>query len=243
MSLGERFVPHATPRVAWSIHLFTATGAVLGFFALVNVVEHHPKAALLWLMAAQVVDGVDGPLARMCEVKRLTPQVDGNVLDLVIDYMTCVIVPAMFIHQFGLLPDGLSMLGVSAIMFTALFCFARSDLMQEDNFFAGFPAAWNLVANTMFLVNTPRWINFLIVLFFAGLTFSSVKFAHPLRVVANRSITIPVTVAWLATMTVLTIVFPTSAAWAQTVLVVALGYFAFLSIRRTLADRQPVSLV
>ena len=240
MSIGERMMPRVTARVAWSVHLFTATGAVLGFFALVQVVEKHPKAALLWLMAALIVDGLDGPLARKCQVKTLTPQVDGNVLDLVIDYVTCVVVPAMFIHQFKLLPNGLSMVGVSRIMFTALVCFARHDLMQVDNFFAGFPAVWNLVANTMFLVNTPRWMNFLIVLVLAGLTFSSVKFAHPMRVVANRRITLPVTIVWFGTMTVLTIVYPTSAAWAQAVLILALCYFAFLSIRRTMQDRPRV---
>jgi phosphatidylcholine synthase len=231
MSIGDRMIPRSSPRVAWSIHLFTATGAVLGFIALVQVVENHPKAALLWLMAALIVDGIDGPLARKCEVKTFAPQVDGNILDLVIDYVTCVVVPAIFIHKFALLPDHLSLLGVSLIMFTSLFSFSRNDLMQHDNFFAGFPAVWNLVANTMFLVNT------------AGLTFSRVKFAHPMRVAANRAITVPVTVAWFGTMTVLTAVYPTSAAWAQTVLIVALAYFAFLSIHRTVQDRRPRPLV
>ncbi|MBU5222820.1 hypothetical protein KQH89_10100, partial [Vibrio cholerae] len=55
---------------------------------------------LLWLGLALVVDGVDGSLARRVNVSTVLPSFDGSVLDLVIDYLTYVFIPALFIYRY-----------------------------------------------------------------------------------------------------------------------------------------------
>jgi phosphatidylcholine synthase len=239
--MDERFPTPVGPRVAWGIHVFTATGALCGMFGLIAINDNEPKAALLWLMAALVIDGIDGPIARRCQVKAALPKVDGYVLDLVIDFFTCVIVPALFIYNFHLLPDPVAVPAMAAIVLTSLFAFSRSDIQTDDNYFEGFPAMWNLVANTFFLVSTPRMVNVVVVVGLCALTLSSVKFPHPVRVSNNRAVTLPITIAWFGTMTGLTIIYPTSVWWAQAVLLLALAYFALLSVRRTLSDTQNVA--
>src|SRR5690348_8303683 len=87
---------------AWAVHVLTASGAVLAFLAFLAVEEGYPRLALLWLGAALIVDGVDGPLARWTGVKQRTPGIDGATLDLVVDYLTYVFVPAILIYRAGL---------------------------------------------------------------------------------------------------------------------------------------------
>ena len=48
----------------------------------------------------QVLDGLDGPLARRINCREVLPEMDGYVLDLVVDFVTCVVLPAMFVLQF-----------------------------------------------------------------------------------------------------------------------------------------------
>ncbi|NBC64298.1 MAG: phosphatidylcholine/phosphatidylserine synthase, partial [Bacteroidetes bacterium] len=49
---------------AWLVHLFTASGVITVFMALIAAAENDFRAAMLWLIAAQLIDGVDGTLAR-----------------------------------------------------------------------------------------------------------------------------------------------------------------------------------
>ena len=72
--------------------------------ALQAVLDGKPKSAMIWLLATQLIDGVDGPMARAVDIKERVPQIDGYVLDLVIDFVTCVVIPAAFLHRFHLLP-------------------------------------------------------------------------------------------------------------------------------------------
>ena len=45
---------------AWGAHGFTATGVVTAFLATLALFDNQPKACLLWLGVALIVDGVDG---------------------------------------------------------------------------------------------------------------------------------------------------------------------------------------
>ena len=96
---------HVARLKAWGAHGFTATGVVLAFLATLALLENSPKACLLWLGLALVVDGVDGSLARRVNVSTVLPSFDGSVLDLVIDYLTYVFIPALFIYRYIDLPD------------------------------------------------------------------------------------------------------------------------------------------
>src|SRR4051812_26669913 len=138
-SLGAR-------AAAWSVHAFTASGVVLAMLALLAVERGAWTAALAWLGVALIVDGVDGSFARAARVKERAGRIDGDALDLIIDYLSYVFVPALFIWRAGLVPADLGLWLVAAILASALYCFARRDMKTADNYFRGFPALWNVVA-------------------------------------------------------------------------------------------------
>jgi phosphatidylcholine synthase len=167
---------------AWLVHAFTATGAVLAFLALVAILEEQWRLALFWLVVALVVDGVDGSFARWARVKEKAGRIDGDTLDLVIDYLTYVFVPTLFLWRAGLIPESLVLPLGALIQYSALYHFARSDMKSADNYFRGFPALWNLVAFYLFVAEADPQVGAIAVVALAALTFAPVHFVHPFRV-------------------------------------------------------------
>ena len=49
---------------AWAVHGFTASGAVLGFLAIISIFNNDQTSSFLWLGLALLVDGLDGTIAR-----------------------------------------------------------------------------------------------------------------------------------------------------------------------------------
>jgi phosphatidylcholine synthase len=167
---------------AWAVHAFSASGAVLALLAVLAIDGHRWTEAMLWLFAALVVDGVDGTLARAARVKEVAARVDGDVLDLVIDYLNYVFVPTLFILEAGLLPDAAALPLAAFIQLSSLYVFARRDMKTEDNYFRGFPALWNIVALYLFAAEVDPNIAALIVAALVSLTFAPIHFVHPFRV-------------------------------------------------------------
>ena len=137
---------------------------------------------MLWLFAALVVDGVDGTLARAAGTKELTPRIDGDALDLVIDYLNYVFVPTLFIIEAELLSDTLAMPLAAVIQLSSLYVFARRDMKTEDNYFRGFPALWNVVALYLYAAQIDDGIAAAIIAALIVLTFAPIHFVHPFRV-------------------------------------------------------------
>src|SRR5215213_7993210 len=167
--------------LAWSVHIFTATGAVIALLALRAVEEHRWTAALLWLFAALVVDGIDGTLARATRTKELAPRIDGDVLDLVIDYLNYVFVPTIFMLEAGMLPQTLALPLAGLIQLSSLYVFARKDMKTEDGYFRGFPALWNVVALYLFVLKPGQGIAAAFVVALVVMTFAPVHVIHPFR--------------------------------------------------------------
>ncbi len=167
---------------AWAVHMFTASGAMLALFALVAIEQRNWRLALLWLFIALVVDGIDGTFARWARIKEKAARVDGDTLDLVVDYLTYVFIPTLFIWRAGLVPEPLALWLAAAIQFSALYLFARTDMKTDDNYFQGFPALWNLVAFYLFALDLGPTAGAIVVLTLAALTFAPVHFVHPFRV-------------------------------------------------------------
>jgi phosphatidylcholine synthase len=173
----------AAPRIlAWLVHAFSASGALLAFLALSAVIEEKWPLALLWLLTALAVDGVDGSLARWARVKERAPRIDGATLDLIIDYLNYVFVPAVLIWRAELMPTGLVPVLAAAILISSLYNFTRTDLKTEDNYFRGFPALWNVVAFYLFVARPGDNVGAVAICLLAALTFAPVHFIHPFRV-------------------------------------------------------------
>ena len=197
---------------AYAVHAFTASGAVLGFLALLAILEGDLLAVFLWLGLALFVDGIDGTLARKARVTEVTPNMDGTTLDNVpdgallsqplagvIDYFNYVAVPAMMIYWFGFVPDGWATVAAAGIMGVSCYTFANANMKTHDYYFSGFPALWNLVVLCFHIMDTGPWTNLAVIGICGVLTFVPWKYVHPLRVKSWRKITVPLTVLWGAT--------------------------------------------
>src|SRR3954452_14502925 len=79
---------------AFAVHVFTATGAGIALIALLEAVREHWAAMFAWLGLALLIDALDGPLVRRLDLARVQPDWSGEVLDLVVDFVTYVFVPA-----------------------------------------------------------------------------------------------------------------------------------------------------
>src|SRR5438094_7783930 len=78
----------------FAVHVFTAAGAALALVALIYAVREQWAAMFLCLAVALIVDAVDGTIGRWLKVAEAFPRWSGDVLDLVVDFVTYVCVPA-----------------------------------------------------------------------------------------------------------------------------------------------------
>lgn len=181
---------------AYSVHAFTATGAAFAMLAMLAAVESQWSLMFLWLVVAFVVDGIDGPMARRWDVKHRAPIIDGALLDLIIDYLTYVFIPAFALFQSGLLPGWTGWVAIIIITFASVLYFADTRMKTADNSFSGFPACWNMVAALVFATSPEFWIILGLVLVLSATMFVRVKFIHPVRTARWRRISLPVALVW-----------------------------------------------
>ena len=212
---------------AWAVHAFTASGVVTGLLAISALIAGDFRLALLWLGAALIIDGFDGPMARKVRVTEFAPTMDGAILDLVIDYLNYTVIPALIVYRFGLVPDGFAIPAAAWIMMTSLYCFGNREMKTEDNYFQGFPAVWNLVVLYFYVTASGPWTNLAIIVALGILTFVPLKFIHPFRVVKLRPVTIAMTGAWGA----LTLVLVAGSRAGETPATASpTAYWAFLAV-------------
>jgi phosphatidylcholine synthase len=181
---------------AFAVHVLTASGAALALAALFYAAHDRWTAMFVCLGLALIADGIDGPLARRFKVAELLPRWSGDVLDLVVDFVTYVFVPAYAIAAGGLVPPALALPAGIVIVVTGAIYFADRDMKTADNYFRGFPTLWNAVAFYLFVLRLAPWLAVAIVALLAVMTFVPIKFVHPVRVVRLRALTIAALVLW-----------------------------------------------
>lgn len=187
------------PRItALFVHLFTASGAVFAMLAMLAAANHQWSLMFLWLVVAFAVDGVDGPLARRFDVKTYAPRFDGVLLDLIIDYLTYVFIPAFALFESGLLPGWTGWVTIIIITFASAMYFCDGNMKTKDNSFHGFPGCWNMVVLVMFAIQPNFWIILALVSTLAVAMFLPLKFIHPVRTERWRLTSLPVTLLWIA---------------------------------------------
>ena len=187
------------PRIAaLSVHLFTASGAVFAMLSMLAAANHQWSLMFLWLVVAFAVDGIDGPLARRFDVKNYAPRFDGVLLDLIIDYLTYVFIPAFALFQSGLLPGWTGWVTIIIITFASAMYFCDGNMKTKDNSFHGFPGCWNMVALVMFAIQPNFWIILSLVTTLAIAMFLPLKFIHPVRTERWRHASLPITLLWIS---------------------------------------------
>jgi phosphatidylcholine synthase len=175
---------------AFSVHVLTACGAALALGALLAAVRGAYDVMFVWLGIALIVDGVDGTIARRLKAADQLPRWSGDVLDLVVDFVTYVFVPAYAIAAGGLLPPMLAVPAGMGIVITGAIYFSDRRMKTADNYFRGFPTLWNVAAFYLFVLAPPPWLAAALVGLLAVLTFVPFKFVHPFRVARLRMLSI-----------------------------------------------------
>jgi phosphatidylcholine synthase len=185
---------------AWLVHIYTASGVIPAFFGVMAVFGGRYREALLWMAAATIIDATDGFLARRAQVKTVLPSIDGARLDDIVDYLTFVFLPVLFLYYARTLPDGWGAWVAIIILISSVYGFAASDAKTDDHFFTGFPSYWNIVALYAYVgvltgVVTPT-MNAVVLLVLSGMVFWRVGYVYPSRTPTLRTVTLTLGVIW-----------------------------------------------
>lgn len=216
--------------VAATVHLFTALGAVCAFFAVLAAFDGAWERMFVWLGVALVIDAIDGTFARKLHVDQRLPRFSGERLDLVIDYVTYVFVPAVAMVRGGFLSGTSGNIVAALVLISSLYHFSDLASKGEDYTFIGFPAIWNVVALYLFALSPPGWFTYAALLVCIIFTFIPIRWVHPVRVARLRVITLIITGAWsIAAIAAVAYGFPPPL-WTQVVLVVAALYFVAMTV-------------
>jgi phosphatidylcholine synthase len=186
----------AAATAAFALHVFTACGAGCALLALIAAVRADWPQMFVWLGIALFIDGVDGTLARRLRVAELLPRWSGDVLDLVVDILNYVFVPAYALAASALLPAAVAIpLGIVIVVTGSLY-FADRLMKTSDYYFRGFPALWNAAAFYLFLLKPAPWLGALAIVVLAALTFAPFHVVHPVRIAHLRALTTAALLAW-----------------------------------------------
>src|SRR3989304_2185589 len=130
--------------LAWLVHLYTASGAVLAFFALLLIEQGKFPEAFSLLALAVLIDASDGTLARLARVKGVIPWFDGDRLEDIIDYLNYVLVPCLLLIRADLLPQADALWLAAAPLVASAYGFCQKEAQAGNHFFFGFPPFWDI---------------------------------------------------------------------------------------------------
>ena len=189
--------------LSYAVHLFTVSGVFFSFLALIASLDRNVPLVFFYLAIALFIDGVDGSLARKVDVKKYTPNINGENLDNIIDYLNYVFVPAFVIFWLDFVPEGIGLLSSATILIVSCYTFANNSIKTSDYYFSGFPALWNVVILYFYILDTDPFTNLLVILALSFLTFIPLKYSHPFRVKEYRKSTLSILMIWMITTVLL----------------------------------------
>ena len=181
---------------AWLVHLYTASGLLLAFLAARDIFQYRFRNAFVWLAIAVAVDATDGVLARRAQVSKRIPWFNGADLDNIVDYLTYVFVPALFVWRSLIVPSAWVEVVCAAMLLSSAYGFSRADAKTDDHFFTGFPSYWNIVCFYLLLGGWTAELNGVILLALAALVFVPIRYVYPSRTPTLRTLTVAMGTVW-----------------------------------------------
>jgi phosphatidylcholine synthase len=230
LPMGENAVaPAVYPRrlrlAGAAVHVYTASGSVLGLLIVLAAFDGNAVAALWLGLVALVVDGTDGMLARRLRVKETIPWFDGARLDDIVDYLTYAFAPVVLLWTTGSLPGGAVGWVVAALpLLASSYQFCRVDAKTEDHAFLGFPSYWNVVAFYAVVLELAPAVVATVLVVCSVLVFVPVRYLYPSRTTALRGLSLVLTAVWLVTYAVLLVQVPDP---APVVVALSLAYLVY----------------
>ena len=216
------------------VHLLTASGVVCSLLAFVAISENSFRGTFLWLMAALFIDAIDGPLARLVDTKAHLPRFSGERLDLIIDYLNYVALPAFIVVKVPLIEGRLGVVAAAMILLTSLFHFSDTASKTSDGYFVGFPAIWNIVVLYFLVFEIRGNAALALTVAFSIATFWPLRWLHPFRVERLRWLTVLIVIIWCyAAIKAILGFFSHVGGIEKAVLILAPVYLGVLSLKRS----------
>jgi phosphatidylcholine synthase len=215
----------ARKAAAWGVHLYTASGAPLGVWAVFAAFEGNFPLAWLLVAVTVFIDATDGALARAVKVWDVLPSVDGRRLDDVVDYFGWVIVPAILLVLAGLLPAWAIILP----LVSSGYGFAQTQAKTDDDYFLGFPSYWSLIGFYLYVFQTPVAFNVALILFLSVLVFIPIRFPYPTKTRPFRPLTLACGSLWGAQMLVVLFTLPDPVMWVAWLSLLMVPYYLLLT--------------
>jgi len=227
------------------VHLFTSTGVLAAFMAILAISEAQidwQREAMLWLILALIIDGVDGAMARAVKANEVLPGWDGKAIDYVIDFLTYAVIPAFFFYQTELLPEAWKLPAVFAILLVSAMYYGKMDMISDDLYFIGFPVVWNMVVYAMFFIlNLNQWLNLALIIFFCVMHFVPLKYVHPGRTPHFKKLNILNTVLFFLSNGIILYLYPEKNIWMTGVAMLTILYFGWMTIYGSFVARTSSS--
>jgi phosphatidylcholine synthase len=217
--------------LAWSVHIFTASGLLVGFMAILAISAKNFRAAMSWLLIALVIDGLDGTFARKFNVKQVLPNINGKTIDNVIDFATYAIIPAYFFYMADLVGPGWKLPLAFLILLVSAIYYGKEGMVSDDYYFIGFPVMWNMVVfYLVFVVALPFWGNAAVIIVCAIMHFLPIKFAYPSRATRVKALTVFASAIILLVMPLIVWFYPDVPVWLKWVALGNLFYFGAIAL-------------
>jgi phosphatidylcholine synthase len=220
--------------MAWSVHIFTASGLLAGFLAILAINAGNWRVAMAWLIVAQVIDGVDGSFARWFSANEVLPNMNGKTMDNVVDFANYAVIPAYFFYSAHLVEQIWNLPLTFLILLVSTIYYGKDGMVSDDNYFIGFPVMWNMVVfYLIFVFAFGKLGNTGIIIIFSILHFVAIKFAYPSRATRMRVLTILFTMILMIAMPLIVWFYsnvPVQLIW---IAVGCLVYFGILAVLDT----------
>lgn len=223
--------------LSYAIHLLTASGVVFALWSIYLIMQGDAANALRVLALAALIDSVDGSLARWVDVRRHTPDIDGDLLDNLVDYLTWVFLPLVWAWVFLDIP----FLVCAAAMLSSIFGFAHTQAKTEDHFFRGFPSYWNLVVLYLYLLDTGAVTSSIVLLILSVMVLTPVKLVYPSRTPVLQKTTLLLAVPYILMLGIMLFYFRDTPMWLVYVSLYYPVYYAVISLYLVKSSGYPTN--
>ncbi|HEV2912293.1 MAG TPA: hypothetical protein VGX92_03155 [Pyrinomonadaceae bacterium] len=167
--------------LAWSVHLYTASGLVAAAMMAVLIVRGGDESfrwAFALMLLATFIDSTDGWLARRARVKEVIPGFDGRRLDDIVDFQTYTSLPLLLVWRAGIL-QGAEQWWLLFPLLASAYGFSQVKAKTDDGYFLGFPSYWNVVAFYLYMLRPPALVSLLLIITLSLLTFIPTRYLYP----------------------------------------------------------------
>ena len=228
----------STMLLPWTPHLVTASGLVFAFLTIIALLDSQWKLALIWMTAGVATDSVDGTMARYLNSTQKLPRFNGPLLDTIVDYVTYVVVPVLYIYIANLIPSIYNIWVLPLVLVSSSYQFAQTNAKTPDNYFTGFPSYWNIAVFYMLVIKPAPIANVILLLVLVVFIFIPIKYYYPSRTQRNRILVMTITIVWGIAGLILISTYPTIQPIPLWISILCSAYYIYLSISYSISNRS-----